>query len=71
MKEFLFSKKGNVLRDVVNMKPQGQAQEGQAEQEKGVCESVSVHAHRCACLQVQVCYMCSVGWVDCVSSRQV
>lgn len=27
MKEFLFSKKGNVPRDVVNIKPQGQAQE--------------------------------------------
>ena len=27
MKEFLFSKKGNVPRDVVNIKPQGRAQE--------------------------------------------
>lgn len=35
MKEFLFSKEGNVPRDLVNIKPKGQAQEDQTAWEEG------------------------------------
>lgn len=73
MKGFLFSRKGNMPRDLVNIKPKGQVQEDETER-KSVCVFISVHTHGCVCtrvcMHVQVCYVCFVGWVDYVSPTQ-
>lgn len=70
MKGFLFSRKGNMPRDLVNIKPEGQVQEDETEQ-KSVCVFISVHTHGCVCTHVQVCDIYFVGWVDYVSPTQV
>lgn len=54
MKEFLFSKEGNVPRDLVNIKPKGQAQEDQTAWEEGGRDR---HAYTHA----QVC--CVFSWM--------
>lgn len=58
MKEFLFSKEGNVPRDLVNIKPKGQAQEDQTAWEEGGRERPGTHT------RMHKCVVCLVGWVE-------
>ena len=60
MKGFLFSRKGNMPRDLVNIKPKGQVQEDETEQ-KSVCVFISVHTH--PCVSKCVIYILLGGWI--------
>ena len=64
MKGFLFSRKGNMPRDLVNIKPEGQVQEDETEQKSvGVCSYLCTRMDVCARMSKCVISILLGGWI--------